>query len=324
MAYIRGITFAILFAVLASPIATVSAVTVRDPHGWVAWREVDRFAALAGNTFWLALLSVAVAIPIGAIGGVSWFVNGIAFAGDYLSAASFLGICGMIAFYGYDGFLYSIGYLAGWIVALLVIAEPLKRRGKFTFADAIDSEFQSRGIKLVAAISTLVVSLFYLIPQMVGAGVLVRPLLGLPHAAGVVMVGAVVVFIVATAGMASTTYVQFLKGSLLLVFTGILTVLILNRGLKVDNNPEANLPQTVFANSDGSKVVNGIDGGPLRPVGHVSKLPGGITETGPLGPIEFLKTIRESEIVLWTTKKQADGTTVYSPKPTSGEAVLRP
>ena len=94
--------------------------------------------------------------------------------------------------------------------------------------------------------------------------------------------------------------------------------------LKVDDSPEANLPQTVFANSDGSKVVNGIEGGPLRPVGHVSKLPGGITETGPLGPIEFLKTIRESEIVLWTTKKQPDGTTVYSPKPTSGEAILRP
>jgi len=286
------------------------------------------FALFVGATLALSLYlgrrTRTAASYYAAGGGVSWFVNGIAFAGDFLSAASFLGICGMIAFYGYDGFLYSIGYLAGWIVALLVIAEPLKRRGKFTFADAIDSEFQSRGIKLVAAISTLVVSLFYLIPQMVGAGVLVRPLLGLPHAAGVVMVGAVVVFIVATAGMASTTYVQFLKGSLLLVFTGILTVMILNRGLKIDNSPEVNLPQTVLFNSDGNKVVNGIEGGLLRAVGHVSKLPGGITETGPLGPIEFLKTIRESEIVLWTTKKQADGTTVYSPKPTSGEAVLRP
>ncbi len=76
----------------------------------------------------------------------------------------------MIAFYGYDGFLYSIGYLAGWVVALFVIAEPLKRLGKYTFADALDSHFNSRGIKLAAAISTLVVSIFYLIPQMVGAG----------------------------------------------------------------------------------------------------------------------------------------------------------
>ncbi len=89
--------------------------------------------------------------------------------GDYLSAASFLGICGMIAFYGYDGFLYSIGFLAGWIVALLVVAEPLKRLGRFTFADALNSRFQSPGIRLAAGVSALVVSVFYLIPQMVGA-----------------------------------------------------------------------------------------------------------------------------------------------------------
>src|SRR5437899_639457 len=93
-----------------------------------------------------------------------------AFAGDYLSAASFLGICGMIAFYGYDGFLYSIGYLAGWVVALFVIAEPIKRLGKYTFADALNAKFNSRGIQVMAAISTLVVSIFYLIPPMVGAG----------------------------------------------------------------------------------------------------------------------------------------------------------
>ena len=111
-------------------------------------------------------------------GQIPWFVNGIAFAGDYLSAASFLGICGMIAFYGYDGFLYSIGFLAGWIVALFVIAEPMKRLGRFTFADALDAKFDSRGIKGAAGVSTLIVSVFYLIPQMVGAGSLIKPLLG--------------------------------------------------------------------------------------------------------------------------------------------------
>ena len=83
-------------------------------------------------------------------GGIHWAVNGIAFAGDYLSAASFLGICGMIAFFGYDGFLYSIGYLAGWIVALFIVAEPMKRLGRYTFADALDNKFNSRGIKLAA------------------------------------------------------------------------------------------------------------------------------------------------------------------------------
>ncbi len=165
-------------------------------------------------------------------GQIPWFVNGVAFAGDYLSAASFLGICGMIAFYGYDGFLYSIGFLAGWIVALLVIAEPLKRLGKFTFADALDARFHSKGIKLAAAISTLVVSVFYLIPQMVGAGALIQPLLGVnSHAVGVIGVGIVVVLIVVTAGMVSTTWVQFIKGALLVLFCTILTAMILRQGL---------------------------------------------------------------------------------------------
>jgi cation/acetate symporter len=166
-------------------------------------------------------------------GQIPWFVNGVAFAGDYLSAASFLGICGMIAFYGYDGFLYSIGFLAGWIVALFVVAEPMKRLGKFTFADALNAKFQSPGIKIAAGISTLAVSIFYLIPQMVGAGVLVQPLLGFEHWVGVVIVGAVVILIVVTAGMVSTTWVQFLKGSLLVLFSAILTVMILSRGFEI-------------------------------------------------------------------------------------------
>ncbi|MBN2194887.1 MAG: cation acetate symporter [Polyangiaceae bacterium] len=167
-------------------------------------------------------------------GQIHWAVNGISFAGDYLSAASFLGICGMIATLGYDGFLYSIGYLAGWIVALFVVAEPMKRMGKFTFTDAVDAKYDSRGIKLVAAISTLVVSVCYLIPQMNGAGSLVEPLLGLPHWVGVILVGVIVITIVSTAGMTSTTYVQFLKGGLLLIFSTILTGAVLVRGLSTE------------------------------------------------------------------------------------------
>src|SRR5688572_2413600 len=118
-------------------------------------------AVVLGISFYLGSKAKSAAGYYAAHGEIPWLVNGVAFAGDYLSAASFLGICGMIAFYGYDGFLYSIGYLAGWIVALLVIAEPLKRMGKFTFADALDAKFHSQGIKLAAAISTLVVSLVY-------------------------------------------------------------------------------------------------------------------------------------------------------------------
>jgi cation/acetate symporter len=184
-----------------------------------------------GLSFYLGNKAKTASGYYAAGGQIHWGVNGIAFAGDYLSAASFLGICGMIATVGYDGFLYSIGYLAGWIVALFVVAEPMKRLGKYTFTDAVDSKYNSRGIKLGAAISTLIVSICYLIPQMVGAGVLVEPLLGLPHSWGVIMVGAIVITIVATAGMASTTYVQFLKGLLLIIFSTVLVVAVCMRGV---------------------------------------------------------------------------------------------
>ncbi|MEM8865525.1 MAG: cation acetate symporter, partial [Planctomycetota bacterium] len=287
-----------------------------------------------GLSFYLGRKARSSAGYFAAHGQIPWFVNGVAFAGDYLSAASFLGICGMIASYGYDGFLYSIGFLAGWIVALFVVAEPMKRLGKFTFADALNANFDSPGIKFAAGVSTLLVSVFYLIPQMSGAGVLVQPLLGLEHWQGVVLVGAVVILIVVTAGMVSTTWVQFLKGGLLVVFSAVLVVMILQRGLTVDNSPESLAEQTVTVTADGEKRVNGLPFGDgegeasLRPVGAVSKLPGNVTSTGPLGPVSFLTTLQESEVVLWSSTKTIgdDGstTTVYSPKPTPGSQVLRP
>ncbi len=170
-------------------------------------------------------------------GTVPWTINGVAFAGGYLSVASFLGICGLIAFSGYDGFLYSIGFLAGWIIALFVIAEPMKRRGTFTFPDALNSTFRHPGIQLAAGLSVLVVSLFYLIPQMVGAGVLVEPLLGIPHHWGVIIVGSVVILIVAGGGMTSTTWVQFFNGGLLLTFAAVLTIAVLARGVNTADLP---------------------------------------------------------------------------------------
>jgi len=285
-----------------------------------------------GLSFYLGKRAKSSAGYFAAHGQIPWFVNGVAFAGDYLSAASFLGICGMIAFHGYDGFLYSIGFLAGWIVALFVVAEPMKRLGKFTFADALNSTFDSRGIKLAAGVSTLAVSVFYLIPQMVGAGVLVQPLLGLPHWAGVLIVGAVVITIVVTAGMVSTTWVQFLKGSLLVIFSAVLTMMILHRGFDVQQ--EVLNPVTVTKTAAGETLINGLQlgNGPgetlLPPVGHVSKLPGGLSKTGPLGPLEFLSTLEKSEVVLWNSKKTIaeDGsvTITYTPKPTPGSEVLRP
>jgi cation/acetate symporter len=169
-------------------------------------------------------------------GQIHWFVNGIALTGGYLSAASFLGICGMIAFKGFDGFLYSIGFLSGWVVALFVVAEPMRRLGKYTFADALESRFKSRTIHLAAGISTLVVSMCYLVPQMVGAGVLIEPLLGIPYHWGVIIVGAVVIVIVASAGMSSTTYVQFIKAGMLITFSIVLVGAVLMRG--IDTTPE--------------------------------------------------------------------------------------
>ena len=232
-------------------------------------------------------------------GNIHWSVNGIAFAGDYLSAASFLGICGMIATAGYDGFLYSIGYLAGWIVALFVVAEPMKRLGKFTFTDALDSKFNSKGIQLMAAISTLVVSIFYLIPQMVGAGTLVTPLLGLPHWLGVVMVGAIVIVIVATAGMASTTYVQFLKGGLLLIFSIAVVVVTLYYGLATKPDPSEKSPYHDFQTL---AVARAADGRPRADSPGVETAV--VTEAGGQ---TFLKTLRDGKTNWWHLTKAADG-----------------
>jgi cation/acetate symporter len=192
---------------------------------------------------------------------VHWGVNGVAFAGGYLSVASFLGICGLIAFYGYDGFLYSIGFLGGWIVALFVIAEPMKRKGTFTFSDALNLTFRRPGIQLAAGLSILVVSLFYLVPQMVGAGVLVEPLLGIPHYWGVIAVGSVVILIVAGGGMTSTTYVQFINGGLLLAFAAILTVAVLVRGVNTVHLPieEGNVELESYRYDEVGAVFDGDD-----------------------------------------------------------------
>jgi cation/acetate symporter len=297
--------------------------------------------AVLGISFFFGAKTKSASGYYAAHGQVHWFVNGVAFAGDYLSAASFLGICGMIAFFGYDGFLYSIGYLAGWIVALLVIAEPLKRRGKFTFADALDHRFHSRQIKTTAAISTLVVSLFYLIPQMVGAGALIKPLLGLEHWQGVVLVGTVVVTIVITAGMVSTTWVQFIKGAMLVIFCGVLTLGILYRGLEAQPAIGEALRVTVVHQTDTSQkiLINGIPLGKnpgqaeLKPVGRVITLPDGASTTGPLGPIEYIKVISASEIEVWRmnktkiieqTNEGKSVTTVYEPQIMKGSDLLVP
>ncbi len=178
-------------------------------------------------------------------GQIHWFVNGVALTGGYLSAASFLGICGMIAFHGFDGFLYSIGFLSGWVVALFVVAEPFRRLGKYTFADALAARFHSKSIHFAASFSTLMICIFYLVPQMVGAGVLIEPLLGIPHYWGVIIVGAVVIVVVAGAGMASTTYVQFIKASMMISFSAVIVGAMLFRGIDTEVETRDITGQTV-------------------------------------------------------------------------------
>jgi cation/acetate symporter len=157
--------------------------------------------------------------------------NGFAIAGDYLSAASFLGIAGAIAVYGYDGFLYSVGFLVAWLVALLLVAELLRNTGRFTMADVLSFRLKERPVRMAAALSTLTVSLFYLLAQMAGAGGLVALLLNIDGKTGqaivVAVVGLLMIAYVLIGGMKGTTYVQMVKAVLLIAGAGIMFVLVL-------------------------------------------------------------------------------------------------
>jgi cation/acetate symporter len=287
-------------------------------------------AVVLGISFYLGSKAKSAKGYYAAHGQIPWFVNGVAFAGDYLSAASFLGICGLVAWYGYDGFLYSIGYLAGWVVALFVIAEPMKRLGRFTFADALDSKFNSRAIKLTAAISTLIVSIFYLIPQMVGAGALIKPLLGIhnwqlgaytvtAHATGVTLVGGIVILIVVTAGMVSTTWVQFIKGSMLVVFCTILVFMILGRGLTTQpggaNQHDFAILPAAEAVPAGAEVIEPTGPWKDKPYVRVTQK----AADGSVAPAKVWrkmdkegKTLGECQTVTVTTDKASGAKTTYA------------
>ncbi|WP_448222056.1 solute symporter family protein [Gordonia iterans] len=163
--------------------------------------------------------------------GFSGTQNGIAIAGDYLSAASFLGIAGAIAIYGYDGFLYSIGFLVAWLVALLLVAELLRNTGKFTMADVLSFRLKQRPVRLAASINTLTVSIFYLLAQMAGAGALVALLLNIQSDAGqaavITVVGLLMITYVLIGGMKGTTWVQIIKAVLLIAGTAVMTVWVM-------------------------------------------------------------------------------------------------
>ncbi|MET3985899.1 cation acetate symporter [Streptomyces sp. PvR034] len=159
------------------------------------------------------------------------FQNGLAVSGDYMSAASFLGIAGAIALFGYDGFLYSIGFLVAWLVALLLVAEPLRNAGRYTMGDVLAFRMRQRPVRTAAGASTIVVSIFYLLAQMAGAGVLVSLLLGITSDAGkiliVALVGVLMIVYVTIGGMKGTTWVQMIKAVLLIAGALLMTFLVL-------------------------------------------------------------------------------------------------
>lgn len=203
----------------------------------------DDHQMLTGSLFLLVVL-ITVAITVWAsrntktaadyyAGGRSFSgaQNGFAVAGDYMSAASFLGISGAIALSGYDGFLYSIGFLVAWLVALLLVAELLRNSGRFTMADQLAFRMRQRPVRTAAATSTVVVSIFYLLAQMVGAGALVALLLGVDSQTAknltIAGVGALMIFYVTVGGMKGTTWVQIVKAVLLMGGTILITVLVL-------------------------------------------------------------------------------------------------
>lgn len=160
-------------------------------------------------------------------GGLTGWQNGLAIAGDYLSAASFLGIAGAIALFGFDGFFYSIGYLVAYLVVMFIVAEPLRNLGKYTLADMIHARFDARKVRGVAAFSTITIVIFYMIAQLVGAGALIQLLFDIQYTWAVVLVGVMMTVYVLFGGMTATSWVQIIKAVLLMVATVVISIMVL-------------------------------------------------------------------------------------------------
>jgi cation/acetate symporter len=182
-----------------------------------------------GITYWAARRTKSTHEFFAAGGNVSATQNGFALAGDYMSAASFLGIAGMVALKGFDGLLYSIGFLVGWPVVMFLIAEPLRNLGRYTFADVVAYRLRQRPVRVASAIGGLAVVAFYLIAQMVGAGNLIQLMFGLSYELAIVIVGLVMLAYVLFGGMIATTWVQIVKAVLLLAGATLLAVMVLAR-----------------------------------------------------------------------------------------------
>ncbi len=227
---------AILVALLATLMAGAAMAAGGDlgqvdkqPTNWVA---ISMFAGFVIMTLfitkWAASKTKSAADFYTGGGGITGFQNGLAIAGDYMSAASFLGISAAVMASGYDGLIYSIGFLVGWPVITFLMAERLRNLGKFTFADVAGYRFQQKPIRIFAASGTLVVVAFYLIAQMVGAGALIKLLFGLDYWLAVVIVGALMMIYVLFGGMTATTWVQIIKAVLLLAGVTFMAFMVMS------------------------------------------------------------------------------------------------
>ncbi len=221
----------LLFAAgaLALPLIALPALAqgaVADKWKWLTFLVFGAIIAVTMYVTFVAAKRVKTAADFYAAGGgVSGLQNGWAIAGDYLSAASFLGIAGLISLYGYDGFMYSVGWLVAYITVLLVIAEPCRNIGKYTLSDILAYRNDPKKARIVGALSTITVSTFYLTAQMVGAGVLIKTLIGIDYEISVMVVGVLMLAYVLFGGMVATTWVQIIK-AILLVCASILMVIL--------------------------------------------------------------------------------------------------
>ncbi|OGT14023.1 MAG: cation acetate symporter [Gallionellales bacterium RIFOXYB12_FULL_54_9] len=214
-------------ALCSSSAAFAGAGAVADEFKWMTFSVFGVIIAITmAITFWAARSTHSTSEFYAAGRSVSGIQNGWAIAGDYLSAASFLGIAGLISLYGYDGFMYSVGWLVAYITVLLVIAEPCRNIGKYTMGDILAFRNEPKKTKTVAALSTITVSTFYLTAQMVGGGVLIKTLIGIDYEVSVIGVGALMLAYVVFGGMKATTWVQITKAVLLVTASLMLVFLV--------------------------------------------------------------------------------------------------
>jgi cation/acetate symporter len=186
-------------------------------------------ALTLGITAWASRQNTGTDSHYVAGGQIKGWQNGLAISGDYLSAASFLGIAGAIALGGFSGFYLSIGFLVAYLVVLLLVAEPLRNMGKYTLADMLASRFNTSSVRSVAALSTIAISMFYMIAQLNGSGALVGLLLGFPYWLSVIVIGILMTVYIVIGGMVATTWIQIIKAVLLIAGTVTLSVLVLAR-----------------------------------------------------------------------------------------------